>query len=47
MHMGLETNLPAWTQSPPVTSEIKISVLVHKADSDRAVEAIHQKFFEN
>ena len=29
------------------TSEIKISVLVHKADSDRAVEAIHQKFFEN
>ena len=29
------------------TSEIKISVLVHQADSDRAVEAIHQKFFEN
>ena len=29
------------------TSEIKISVLVHKADSDRAVEAIHSKFFEN
>lgn len=29
------------------TSEIKISVLVHKADSDRAVEAIHAKFFEN
>lgn len=29
------------------TSEIKISVLVHKADSDRAVEAIHAKFFEH
>ena len=29
------------------TSEIKISVLVHNADSDRAVEAIHAKFFEN
>lgn len=29
------------------TSEIKISVLVHKADGDRAVEAIHSKFFEN
>lgn len=29
------------------TSEIKISVLVHKSDSDRAVEAIHQKFFES
>lgn len=29
------------------TSEIKISVLIHKADSDRAVEAIHQKFFES
>ena len=29
------------------TSEIKISVLVHKSDSDRAVEAIHAKFFEN
>ncbi|WP_322172966.1 aspartate kinase [Acutalibacter caecimuris] len=29
------------------TSEIKISVLVHKADSDRAVEAIHAKFFES
>ncbi len=29
------------------TSEIKISVLVHKSDSDRAVEAIHSKFFEN
>ena len=28
------------------TSEIKISVLVHKSDSDRAVEAIHDKFFE-
>ena len=29
------------------TSEIKISVLVHKSDSDRAVEAIHAKFFEH
>ena len=29
------------------TSEIKISVLVHKADGQRAVEAIHQKFFES
>ena len=29
------------------TSEIKISVLVHKSDSDRAVEAIHANFFEN
>ncbi len=28
------------------TSEIKISVLVNKSDSDRAVEAIHEKFFE-
>jgi len=28
------------------TSEIKISVLIHKSDSDRAVEAIHDKFFE-
>lgn len=28
------------------TSEIKISVLIHKSDSDRAVEAIHEKFFE-
>lgn len=29
------------------TSEIKISVLIAKADSERAVEAIHEKFFEN
>ena len=29
------------------TSEIKISVLVNKADGERAVEAIHEKFFEN
>ena len=29
------------------TSEIKISVLINKADGDRAVEAIHEKFFEN
>ncbi len=28
------------------TSEIKISVLINKADSERAVEAIHDKFFE-
>lgn len=28
------------------TSEIKISVLINKADSERAVEAIHEKFFE-
>lgn len=28
------------------TSEIKISVLLNKADGDRAVEAIHEKFFE-
>lgn len=28
------------------TSEIKISVLIDKADSLRAVEAIHEKFFE-
>ncbi len=27
------------------TSEIKVSVLVDKADSDRAVQAIHDKFF--
>ena len=27
------------------TSEIKISVLLNKADGDRAVEAIHEKFF--
>ena len=29
------------------TSEIKISVLINKADGDRAVEAIHDKFFAN
>ena len=29
------------------TSEIKISVLINKADGERAVEAIHEKFFEN
>ncbi|MCH5353577.1 MAG: aspartate kinase [Acutalibacter sp.] len=29
------------------TSEIKISVLVNKADGERAVEAIHDKFFAN
>lgn len=29
------------------TSEIKISVLLNKTDGDRAVEAIHEKFFEN
>lgn len=29
------------------TSEIKISVLIDKADGDRAVAAIHNKFFEN
>ncbi len=29
------------------TSEVKISVLLNKADGDRAVEAIHEKFFEN
>lgn len=28
------------------TSEIKISVLINKADGERAVEAIHDKFFE-
>lgn len=28
------------------TSEIKISVLINKADGQRAVEAIHEKFFE-
>lgn len=28
------------------TSEIKISVLINKADGERAVEAIHEKFFE-
>lgn len=29
------------------TSEIKISVLINKSDADRAVEAIHDKFFES
>lgn len=29
------------------TSEIKISVLIDKADGDRAVSAIHSKFFDN
>ena len=29
------------------TSEIKISVLVNEAEADRAVSAIHQKFFED
>lgn len=29
------------------TSEIKISVLINKEDGDRAVAAIHNKFFEN
>ncbi|MBR3289393.1 MAG: aspartate kinase, partial [Clostridia bacterium] len=29
------------------TSEIKISVLIDKADSDRAVAAVHAKFFES
>ena len=29
------------------TSEIKISVLVDREESDRAVRAIHQKFFNN
>ncbi len=29
------------------TSEIKVSVLVDEADADRAVAAIHAKFFEN
>lgn len=29
------------------TSEIKVSVLVDKNDADRAVSAIHAKFFEN
>ncbi len=28
------------------TSEIKVSVLINKKDADRAVEAIHDKFFE-
>ena len=28
------------------TSEIKVSVLVDKADSERAVRAIHDKFFD-
>lgn len=29
------------------TSEIKVSVLIDKKDADRAVKAIHDKFFEN
>ena len=29
------------------TSEIKVSVLVDEGDADRAVAAIHAKFFEN
>jgi aspartate kinase len=29
------------------TSEIKVSVLVNETDADRAVQAIHAKFFEN
>lgn len=29
------------------TSEIKISVLINEEDSDRAVRAIHDKFFNN
>jgi len=29
------------------TSEIKISVLIDKAEGDRAVEAIHEKFFDH
>ena len=28
------------------TSEIKVSVLINKKDADRAVTAIHEKFFE-
>ena len=28
------------------TSEIKVSVLIDKKDADRAVAAIHEKFFE-
>jgi aspartate kinase len=28
------------------TSEIKVSVLVNEDDADRAVQAIHAKFFE-
>jgi len=28
------------------TSEIKISVLVNEADADRAVSALHSKFFD-
>ena len=28
------------------TSEIKVSVLINKKDADRAVAAIHEKFFE-
>ena len=29
------------------TSEIKISVLIDQADADRAVTAIHNKFFSD
>jgi aspartate kinase len=29
------------------TSEIKISVLVDKDSADRAVQAIHRKFFDD
>ena len=29
------------------TSEIKISVLIERADADKAVAAIHDKFFSN
>ena len=28
------------------TSEIKISVLIDKADSEKALRAIHDKFFD-
>jgi aspartate kinase len=28
------------------TSEIKISVLIDKKDADRAVQAVHDKFFD-
>ena len=29
------------------TSEIKVSVLIDRKDADRAVAAVHQKFFED
>lgn len=29
------------------TSEIKISVLIDRKDADRAVSAVHSKFFDN